>query len=78
MEARREAGEDVVAVPAEHAYGNCTIVVDRDGFEPDRPWTWQAWHDGAVLLEGEASFDEQSALREAEDAIRDYDDGEEC
>jgi hypothetical protein len=61
----------------EHTYGSWTITVAKDGLDASWPWTWQAWHDGVVLLEGEAAFDEQAALGEAEDAIRACDDGDE-
>jgi len=62
---------------SEHEYGPWTIVIDSDGYEPDRPWQWQAYKDGVMLLEGEASFDYAAACRDAEGACRECPDDEE-
>ena len=57
-------------------YGPWTIHIDTDGWDPCRPWQWQAYLGGNMLLEGEAISSAWAALQEAVEAIRAYEDDE--
>ena len=38
--------------PTTYTYGPWEILIEREGNEPDYPWTWHAFNDGAVGLLG--------------------------
>ena len=60
-----------------YTYGPWEILIEREGNEPDYPWTWHASKDGVDLLEGKGSSTSASALEEAAEACRAYPDEDE-